>query len=205
MQNLGNDPGKRQPCRCGKGLRGDLTHQTLGRAQASLLVAGEHCVTGQKFTRTWPSTEAIGVSSADSWSTHQLRGRLAWLEDGGKLYFWDGQLWLRWDDPDDLPGSEEDPLRIKIVCPQNAGASTSSDFKLDRILDLLEAKSVEEYHFSEGKSGKSNAVGSAMQQLGFVSTTPGVLPGRWPTSCSPISSSSLNTLAWLLDRGPSSC
>lgn len=40
---------------------------------------------------------------------------------------------------------------------------------------------MEEYHFSEGKSGKSNAVGSAMQQLGFVSTTPGVLPGRWPT------------------------
>lgn len=62
-----------------------------------------------------------------------------------------------------------------------AGVSRSSDAKLDRILDLLEAKSVEEYRFSEGKSGKSSAVGSAMQQLGFVSTTPGVLPGSWPT------------------------
>ena len=24
----------------------------------------------------------------------------------GKLYFWDGQLWLMWDDPDNLPGPE---------------------------------------------------------------------------------------------------
>ena len=44
----------------------------------------------------------------------------------GKLYFWDGQLWLRWDDPNGLPGPEEDPLRIKIVCPQNAGTWLSS-------------------------------------------------------------------------------
>ena len=39
----------------------------------------------------------------------------------GKLYFWDGELWLRWDDPDDLPGPEGDPLRIKIVCPGRTG------------------------------------------------------------------------------------
>ena len=38
-----------------------------------------------------------------------------------KLYFWDGQLWLRWEDLDDLPGSEHDPLRIKVVRPQHAG------------------------------------------------------------------------------------
>ena len=35
-----------------------------------------------------------------------------------KLFFWDGQLWLRWDDFDDLPGPEGEQLRIKIVCPQ---------------------------------------------------------------------------------------
>lgn len=38
-----------------------------------------------------------------------------------KLYFWDGQLWLRWEDLDDLPGSEHDPLRIKVVRLQLAG------------------------------------------------------------------------------------
>ena len=70
----------------------------------------------------------------------------------------------------------------------DAGASTSSDPKLDkllednsRILGLLEAKPVIEYRFSEAKTGKSTAVGSAMQQLGLVLTTPGVLPNRWPT------------------------
>ena len=62
-----------------------------------------------------------------------------------------------------------------------AGASANSDSKIDQILELLAAKSVSEFRFSEGKTGKSKAVGSAMQQLGFVSTTPGVLPGRWPT------------------------
>ena len=38
--------------------------------------------------------------------------------DDEKLYFWDGQLQLRWDNPDDLPGPKDDPLRIKIVCPE---------------------------------------------------------------------------------------
>ncbi|KAL0030309.1 hypothetical protein WJX77_008995 [Trebouxia sp. C0004] len=27
---------------------------------------------------------------------------------------------MKWDDPDDLPGPEGDPLRIKVVCPQDA-------------------------------------------------------------------------------------
>ena len=38
-----------------------------------------------------------------------------------KLYFWDGQLWLRWEDDNELPGSERDPLRIKVVCFHHAG------------------------------------------------------------------------------------
>ena len=62
-------------------------------------------------------------------SKHDLRQQVMKLSDvpnNGKLYFWDGQLWLRWDDPDDLPGPERDPLRIKIVCPQNAGTLLSS-------------------------------------------------------------------------------
>ncbi|KAL0052530.1 hypothetical protein WJX82_003467 [Trebouxia sp. C0006] len=47
------------------------------------------------------------------------------VPNNGKLYFWDGQLWLRWDDPDDLPGPEGDPLRIKIVTPENTGGRIS--------------------------------------------------------------------------------
>lgn len=38
-----------------------------------------------------------------------------------KLYFWDGQLWLRWEEEDELPGPEPDPLRIQVVRPQHAG------------------------------------------------------------------------------------
>ncbi len=62
-------------------------------------------------------------------SKEDLRQQLMKMSDvpiSGKLYFWDGQLWLRWDDPDDLPGPEADPLRIKVVCPQNAGTLLSS-------------------------------------------------------------------------------
>lgn len=43
-----------------------------------------------------------------------------------KLSFWDGELWLNCENSDDLPAPEEVPLRIKIVCPQNAGTSPSS-------------------------------------------------------------------------------
>ena len=55
-------------------------------------------------------------------SKDDLRQQVMNISDvpkNGKLYFWDGQLWLRWDDPDDLPGPEGDPLRIKIVSPEN--------------------------------------------------------------------------------------
>lgn len=61
-------------------------------------------------------------------SKDDLRQQVMTISDvpkNGKLYFWDGQLWLRWEDPDDLPGPEGDPLRIKIVRPQNAGTSLS--------------------------------------------------------------------------------
>ena len=57
-------------------------------------------------------------------SKDDLRQQVMNISDvpkNGKLYFWDGQLWLRWDDPDDLPGPEGDPLRIKIVSPENTG------------------------------------------------------------------------------------
>ncbi|DBB14125.1 TPA: hypothetical protein ACH3X3_001077 [Trebouxia sp. C0006] len=56
------------------------------------LVGIEHCATGQKFKvckdfvcclqRICISSEVICVLSADSRSIHQLRGRLAWLEEG---------------------------------------------------------------------------------------------------------------------------
>ncbi len=68
------------------------------------------------FRATWQSKDDL----------RQQVMNLSDVPNSGKLYFWDGQLWLRWDDPDDLPGSEEDPLRIKIVCPQNAGMLLSS-------------------------------------------------------------------------------
>lgn len=56
-------------------------------------------------------------------SKDDLRQQVLKMSDvpKGKLYFWDGELWLRWDDPDDLPGPEGDPLRIKIVCSESTG------------------------------------------------------------------------------------
>ena len=63
------------------------------------------------FRTTWQSKDDL----------RQQVMKISDVPNNGKLYFWDGQLWLRWDDPDDLPGPEGDPLRIKIVCPQNAG------------------------------------------------------------------------------------
>ena len=63
------------------------------------------------FRTTWQSKDDL----------RQQVIKMSDVPNNGKLYFWDGELWLRWDDPDDLPGPEGDPLRIKIVCPQNAG------------------------------------------------------------------------------------
>ena len=63
------------------------------------------------FRTTWHSKE-------------DLREQLMEIDDvpkDGRLYFWDGELWLRWEAHDDLPGPEEDPVRIKVVRPQNAG------------------------------------------------------------------------------------
>ncbi len=57
-------------------------------------------------------------------SKDDLKEKLMSIDDvpkDCKLHFWDGQLWLRWEDQNDLPGSEHDPLRIKVVCPQHAG------------------------------------------------------------------------------------
>lgn len=60
-----------------------------------------------------------------TWHTKEdLREQLMEIDDvpkDGRLYFWDGELWLRWEALDDLPGPEQDPLRIKVVRPQNAG------------------------------------------------------------------------------------
>ncbi|KAL0035618.1 hypothetical protein WJX79_002984 [Trebouxia sp. C0005] len=56
-------------------------------------------------------------------SKEDLREQLMEIDDvpkAGRLYFWDGELWLRWEALDDLPGPEQDPLRIKVVRPQNA-------------------------------------------------------------------------------------
>ena len=63
------------------------------------------------FRATWHSPDDL----------RQQVLKISDVPNNGKLYFWDGELWLRWDDPDDLPGPEGDPLRIKIVCPVNTG------------------------------------------------------------------------------------
>ena len=53
----------------------------------------------------------VGAGAPDFGATWQskdnLRQQIIKMSDvpaNAKLYFWDGQLWLRWDDPDDLPG-----------------------------------------------------------------------------------------------------
>jgi len=64
-----------------------------------------------------PGFWAIWQSKAD------LKETLMSINDvpkDSKLYFWDGQLWLRWEDEDELPGPEHDPLRIKVVCFHHA-------------------------------------------------------------------------------------
>ncbi len=38
-----------------------------------------------------------------------------------ELYFWDGELWLEWEDDTALPGPALDPLRVKVVYSQPAG------------------------------------------------------------------------------------
>ena len=86
-----------------------------------------------------------------------------------------------------------------------AGFSGSSvEGKLDKLVDgqakvveLLEAKAVKVYRFSEGKTGKSQAVETAMVQLDLVSTTPGELP-RWPRT-GPFSSYSFSPYQWPAD------
>lgn len=47
---------------------------------------------------------------------------------------------------------------------------------------MLESREVQRFRFSQGKSGISQAVGSAMAELDIVSRTPGILPSpRWPS------------------------
>ncbi|DBB02901.1 TPA: hypothetical protein ACH3X1_013504 [Trebouxia sp. C0004] len=76
-----------------------------------------------------PGFRATWQSKADL--TQQVL-KMSDVPNHGKLYFWDGELWLRWDDPDDLPGPEGDPLRIKIVAPERS----SENLKL--VLEALE-------------------------------------------------------------------
>ncbi|KAL0054515.1 hypothetical protein WJX82_010134 [Trebouxia sp. C0006] len=92
--------------------------------------AQDECQKFKVCKRICISSEVICVLSADSRSIHQLRGRLAWLEEG-------------WDDPDDLPGPEEDPLRIKIVCPPIAGLSLSDQLFRERFRQELELVNAE--------------------------------------------------------------
>ncbi len=54
------------------------------------------------------------------------------------------------------------------------------DAKLDEIIQLLEARDVQQYSFSESKSGKSKAVMAALDQLNLKGDTPGKLPTNWP-------------------------
>lgn len=65
-----------------------------------------------------PGFRATWQSNAD------LRDQLMAIDgmpNNGKVFFWDGQVWLDWDAPDDLPGPDADPLRIKVVGRQGPG------------------------------------------------------------------------------------
>ena len=43
------------------------------------------------------------------------------VPSNGLLYFFDSELWLAWEDPDELPGPQADPLQVKVVRPQHLG------------------------------------------------------------------------------------
>lgn len=57
-------------------------------------------------------------------SKEELRDKLMEIDEvpkDARLYFWNGKLWVRWEDSQDLPGPERDPLRIKVVRLPSAG------------------------------------------------------------------------------------
>ena len=58
-------------------------------------------------------------------------------------------------------------------------AGSTESPKLDEILGLLKAKKVQEYIFSQSKTGKDTAVAAAMTALGLTGLAPGTLPRRW--------------------------
>lgn len=63
-------------------------------------------------------------------SKEGLRGKLMEVDEvpkDARLYFWNGKLWVRWEDSQDLPGPERDPLRIKVVRRQSAGTLLPCD------------------------------------------------------------------------------
>ncbi|KAL0035617.1 hypothetical protein WJX79_002984 [Trebouxia sp. C0005] len=76
-------------------------------------------------------------------SKEDLREQLMEIDDvpkAGRLYFWDGELWLRWEALDDLPGPEQDPLRIKVVRPQNAGQAARPDKPASSFAEFLQSQ-----------------------------------------------------------------
>ena len=54
------------------------------------------------------------------------------------------------------------------------------DAKLDEMLQMLKAKQVQHYAFSQAKTGKDTAVAAALAALGLSGFAAGELPKRWP-------------------------
>ncbi|KAL3131382.1 hypothetical protein ABBQ38_007697 [Trebouxia sp. C0009 RCD-2024] len=97
-----------------------------------------------------------------------------------KLYFWDGELWLSWENPDDLPGPESDPLRIKVVRQQQAGAAEGQrafSFHVaspDEDIDLVDVETnevpVRSFNVSRNRQGKLflDGIKEALANRGLV-------------------------------------
>ena len=62
------------------------------------------------FRTTWHSKEDL---------KSQLMQRD--VPSDGTLYFWNGEFWLDWNEPEELPGPQVDPMKVKIVHPYYAG------------------------------------------------------------------------------------
>ena len=79
------------------------------------------------FRATWHSKEDL---------KSQLMQRD--VPSDGTLYFWDGVLWLNWDEPEELPGPEVGPLEVKVVRPDYAGKLKCSSNALAILPNLHE-------------------------------------------------------------------
>lgn len=109
-----------------------LVHQTSELAKADKVSCFHTGVVKERRAVQYGVVDASDVDvaagapgfSAVFQSKEDLRGKLMECSDvpkDARLYFWNGKLWIRWGNSQDLPGPDRDPLRIKVVRQQSAG------------------------------------------------------------------------------------